>query len=291
MEKIAINWFRKDLRLDDNPSLSYLSNLSLPILNIFIWDEEENLDKPIGSASKIWLYHSLLDLNNQLENKLLVMTGKAENVFKDLIKKYDIRTISWNRCYEPWRIKRDKILKTFLENKKISVKSFNGSLLWEPWNILKKDSTPYKVYSPFFKRGCLESDPPRKPILQPSKLNLFQAQKQISTIDNLKLFTNHTWTKTILKDWDISKVGAEKKNDHSLNIKYSIIEMEETFHQGTLYLVCPPTLIGDKFQLINYGMNLINYWLMTIRILTYYIFKVNWDGENFLIIFYFIFRI
>ncbi len=211
MEKITINWFRKDLRLDDNPSLNFLSNLSLPILNIFIWDEEENLDKPIGSASKIWLYHSLVDLNNQLENKLLVLTGKAENIFEDLIKKYDIRTISWNRCYEPWRIKRDKILKIFLENQKISVKSFNGSLLWEPWNILKKDSTPYKVYSPFFKRGCLESDPPRKPISQTSKLNLFQAQRQISEIDDLKLFTNHAWTKTILKDWDISKVGAEKK--------------------------------------------------------------------------------
>ena len=208
MEKIAINWFRKDLRLDDNPSLNYLSNLSLPILNIFIWDEEDNLDKPIGSASKVWLYHSLLDLNNQLENKLLVMTGKAENVFKDLIKKYDIRTISWNRCYEPWRIKRDKILKIFLENKKISVKSFNGSLLWEPWNILKKDNTPYKVFSPFFKRGCLESDPPRKPILQPSKLNLFQAQRQISVIDDLKSLTNHTWAKRILKDWDISKFAA-----------------------------------------------------------------------------------
>ena len=68
MQKVAINWFRKDLRLHDNPSLDHLSKLSIPIINIFIWDEEENTEKPLGGATKVWLYHSLLDLNKQLEN-------------------------------------------------------------------------------------------------------------------------------------------------------------------------------------------------------------------------------
>ena len=163
MQKVAINWFRKDLRLHDNPSLDHLSKLSIPIINIFIWDEEENTEKPLGGATKVWLYHSLLDLNKQLENKLMVLSGKAENIYEDLLKKYQIKAISWNRCYEPWRIKRDKSLKKFLETQNIQVQSFNGSLLWEPWNILKKDSTPYKVYSPFFKRGCLDAAPPRQP--------------------------------------------------------------------------------------------------------------------------------
>ena len=55
-----------------------------------------------------------------------------------LIDFFDVQEISWNRCYEPWIIKRDKKLKIYL-SEKIKVNSFNGSLLWEPWEILKSD--------------------------------------------------------------------------------------------------------------------------------------------------------
>tara|TARA_B100000989_G_scaffold171946_1_gene128842 strand:+ start:10920 stop:12341 length:1422 start_codon:yes stop_codon:yes gene_type:complete len=213
MQKIAINWFRKDLRLHDNPSLAYLSKLSLPIINIFIWDAEENKEKPIGGASKIWLHYALHDLNKQLEYKLYVLSGKAEDIFNYLIREFQIQTISWNRCYEPWRIKRDKSVKKFLESKNITARSFNGSLLWEPWEILKKDSTPYKVYSPFFKRGCLNANPPRRPIKKIKKLNLFNFKNKISSIDDLKLVPCSNWPKKISKNWKISENGAvERKN-------------------------------------------------------------------------------
>ena len=52
-------------------------------------------------------------------------------------------------------IKRDKKLKTFL-TEKVKIQSFNGSLLWEPWEILKNDGTPYKVYTPFSKGGVCQ---------------------------------------------------------------------------------------------------------------------------------------
>ena len=48
--------------------------------------------------------------------------------------------------------KRQKIKNLFKE--KVNVSSFNGSLLWEPWEVLKNDGTPYKVFTPFYKRGC-----------------------------------------------------------------------------------------------------------------------------------------
>ena len=219
MQKVAINWFRKDLRLHDNPSLDHLSKLSIPIINIFIWDEEENTEKPLGGATKVWLYHSLLDLNKQLENKLMVLSGKAENIYGDLLKKYQIKAISWNRCYEPWRIKRDKSLKKFLETQNIQVQSFNGSLLWEPWNILKKDSTPYKVYSPFFKRGCLDAAPPRQPTHKPKKLNLLDFENKKSAIEDLKLVPTQSWAKMIPRKWNISGSGANETKNVFFNSK------------------------------------------------------------------------
>ena len=146
MKKVSVNWFRRDLRLEDNPSLNYLSTLEIPILNLFIFEDDNDQNKNIGRAGKIWLHYALDDLNRQLDNNLLIMRGNADQIFKKLILRYEIKFIGWNRCYEPWRIQRDKKLKSNLIEMGIKIKTFNGSLLWEPWKILKNDLTPYKVY-------------------------------------------------------------------------------------------------------------------------------------------------
>ena len=97
---IIINWFRQDLRLEDNPSIDYLSKLNLPILNLFIFDDINCGDKKLGSASKYWLYYSLKNLNNLLDNKLSIFQGCALKVFKKLNTNYNIKSVTWNRCYE-----------------------------------------------------------------------------------------------------------------------------------------------------------------------------------------------
>ena len=214
MKKISINWFRKDLRLNDNPSLNFLSKKKLPVLNLFIIDSDNQ--KPIGSASKVWLHHSLKDLNEQLENNLLILQNEAQIVFERILKYFDVKFISWNRCYEPWRIKRDKNLKVFLKQKGISVNTFNASLLWEPWNILKKDLTPYKVYSPFYKRGCLNFQSPRLPE-KTSSFEILNFKDTIQSDQHFNLLPKVGWHKKIIKDWDISKKGMEKKKSYFFN--------------------------------------------------------------------------
>ena len=43
----------------------------------------------------------------------------------------------------------------FLESQNVNTHIYNGSLLWNPHNINKDDGTPYKVFTPFYKKGCL----------------------------------------------------------------------------------------------------------------------------------------
>ena len=160
-KKIGIHWFRNDLRINDNPSLNYLSRNYDNVLGVFIFDEI-NASPKLGSASKVWLNYSLEYLKKQLNGNLIVFKGEPKECLDELIHFFDAQEISWNRCYEPWIIKRDKKLKIYL-NEKIKVNSFNGSLLWEPWEILKNDKTPYKVFTPFYKRGCLSAAKPRIP--------------------------------------------------------------------------------------------------------------------------------
>ena len=82
--KFSIHWFRQDLRLNDNPSINHLIKKNDPIIFIFILDEGYNMPN-LGSASKIWLYHSLNYLNIQLNGKLCFFKDSALNIFKKIL--------------------------------------------------------------------------------------------------------------------------------------------------------------------------------------------------------------
>ena len=162
--KTAVNilWFRQDLRLSDNPALLAAIAGNATILPIYILDDENAQKWGMGGASRWWLHKSLEALNVSLSGNLCFFKGKAEDIISSLIHEKNVTGVYWNRCYEPWRIKRDKRIKASLMKQNILVKSYNGSLLFEPPNIKKDDGTPYKVFTPFYKKGCLVNGlPPR----------------------------------------------------------------------------------------------------------------------------------
>lgn len=80
-KKIAIHWFRQDLRLADNLALTNASQADETI-TIFILDENQ----AIGSASKLWLHHSLANLNKSLAYKLNFYKGDPLEIIKQLVK-------------------------------------------------------------------------------------------------------------------------------------------------------------------------------------------------------------
>ncbi len=206
----AINWFRKDLRLSDNPSLSKASNYQ-NVYNIFILDEINSKDYLYGSASKFWLNNSLKSLNNSLDNSLSFYKGNPIDIFKDIISRFEINSVYWNRCYEEWEIKRDTEIKLYLKSRGINVETFNASLLWEPWEISKNDNTPYKVFTPFYRRGCLGYKNPREPLIKPKFKNLLKDEKKSLNLNEFELIPNLKWIKKLRKNWNIGEVQAQIK--------------------------------------------------------------------------------
>lgn len=210
MGECVIVWFRQDLRLSDNPALVAALETGLPIIPIYILDDKNADVWKMGGASRVWLYHSLSSLNKSLQNKLQFFIGDAEKILPYITKESNASKIFWNRCYEPWRIARDKRIK---ENVSIPCISENGSLLWEPWTIKKSDGTPYRVFTPFYRKGCLVSEPPRKPLPVPAKLNLAEikisSSKSINDLDLLPVSLH--WDTPMIKYWNIGEDGAQKR--------------------------------------------------------------------------------
>ena len=121
MNITTLYWFRQDLRLLDNPALHEASKLG-KVVPIYILDDQNSKEFSMGDASRIWLHNSLEDLRNNLDQKLSLYHGNPLQILLDVIDRLEVKIVLWNRCYEPWRIKRDSQIKSHLESKGIEVK-------------------------------------------------------------------------------------------------------------------------------------------------------------------------
>ena len=205
----AIHWFRQDLRLSDNPALDSAAQYET-LIPLYILDEVNSGEFKMGAASKWWLHQSLTKLNESLDGKLLVYQGNPHEILNKLIEEQEVSYVTWNRCYEPWRIDRDKEIKRNFEDKNVAVESFSASLLWEPWTISKDDGTPYRVFTPFYKKGCLNSEEPRLPAGKVDLSNLYSEDLSSDSITDLNLLPTIKWYKSFEEEWNPGEIGAEQ---------------------------------------------------------------------------------
>lgn len=223
----AIMWFRQDLRIQDNPALVQAAEHGR-VLPIYIWDDIHPKEWLPGAASRWWLHHALADLAKALQNKLVFFRGDPSVILPDIAKHASASGIFWNRCYEPWQRQRDTQLKTQLQETGLTVRSTNGSLLWEPWTILKKDKTPYRVFTPFYRKGCLAATAPREPLPAPDSLAFFdgtipaaQTLEQLPLLPECGQVNGQRWDAQLAPHWQISETAAQEKLQHFLTERLS----------------------------------------------------------------------
>jgi deoxyribodipyrimidine photo-lyase len=182
------------------------------VIPVYILEHAENQQWSPGGASRWWLHHALLSLDKSLHGKLNIYQGDPLVILTELAENNNAGAVLWNRCYEPESIERDGLIKSSLKDAGLNVQSFNGSLLWEPWQVLKKDDTPYKVFTPYYRRGCLSKSAPRRPLAQPANMRLHKLENNL-TIEDLSLLPTIGWDKKMHEHWDISEEGAKDRLD------------------------------------------------------------------------------
>ncbi|RDV25959.1 deoxyribodipyrimidine photo-lyase [Alteromonas aestuariivivens] len=219
----CLMWFRQDLRVNDNPALRAACDEG-KIIPVFILDSTAPEQYQPGGASRWWLHHSLQSLNERLNNHLLVFKGDAERLLPQLMNELGASCVFWNRCYEPWQIQRDQRLKQSLREHGFKAQSFNGSLLWEPMAINKADGSPYKVFTPYYRKGCLNAAPPRYPLAAPARITYGQTENSGSALDSLGLIPAIRWYQTMGAIWNPGEEGAASRlktfiEDAALNYK------------------------------------------------------------------------
>ena len=217
-QPVTVFWFRRDLRLDDNVGFYKALKSSHAVLPIFIFDSEILNDLPKNDSRLTFIYSILDQLNDILKKKhgsgVALFYGKPLTIFKQLIKDYNVQSVYTNHDYEPYAKQRDHDIKTFLDSKDIVFKTFKDQVVYEKNEIVKKDGTPYMVYTPYMKawKAQFKSDKLETYDTKPFLNNLLKLQH----VPHLKLsdlgFTcanqkvsNYTINSTLIQNYEATR--------------------------------------------------------------------------------------
>ena len=206
----SLLWFRQDLRLADNPALRAACARGEAVLALYILDDETAGAWRAGGAARWWLHHSLAALDRDLQRlgaTLCLRRGKAAEILPALAAETGAGAVYWNRCYEPWAIARDKVLKAQLRDSGLTAESFNGALLHEPWTITNGQGAPYKVFTPFWK-ALLAAAPPPAPEAAPERIDGLTGVASERLDDWALLPTKPDWAGGLRETWTPGEEGA-----------------------------------------------------------------------------------
>ncbi len=209
----TIVWFRQDLRVQDNPALQAAADRGNAVIPVYIHAPHAEGDWMPGAASRLWLRQSLESLGKdlrQLGSRLIIRRGESLKELRYLIREMQANTVYWNRRYEPAIVERDKVVKSGLASDDIEVASFNGALLYEPWEIETKDGSPYRVFTAFWK-ACLGSGDPAEPLPAPERLARPRQWPEGVELSDLALEPKVNWDADIRNAWTPGSEGAETR--------------------------------------------------------------------------------
>lgn len=205
-------WFRQDLRLRDNPALAAAVARG-GVVPVFILDDGDK-NWPPGAASLWWLHHSLTALRKDLGG-LSLYRGDPRSILPKLVAEAKATAVVWNRCYEPHAVKRDTAVKERLKKDGIEAESFNGSLMFEPWEVKTCSEGPYKVFTPYWRSVQTRDVTP--PINKPRSIDVHRLASS-EKLDDWKLLpVKPNWAKGFAEHWTPGEQGALDRFRHFLD--------------------------------------------------------------------------
>lgn len=221
----TVVWLRQDLRLIDNPALFHAAKRG-NVIALYILDQETPGKWKMGRASLWWLHHSLESLQKNLQDLkvpvVLRRGGDSLTILRQVLLQSKADAVYWNRCYEPYAIKRDQCIEETLKADDIDVQVFQAGLIYEPWAIKTAKDEPFKLYMMYFNR-CLLSDQPRKPYDKPRFQSTTDMKVQSDTLNSWGLISDQSDRNDMLmKNCHPGEGGAIRKLKEF--IKYKLNE-------------------------------------------------------------------
>jgi len=212
----AVVWLRRDLRLRDNPALHHACTHADSVLLAYIDADDERGQWADGAATRWWLHHSLQNFAaaaGAVGRQLLIRRAPSMQAgLQKIAAEAEASLVTWNRLYEPRALERDHGIEAALRARGIEVQTFQGALLFEPWDIETAAKGPFKVFTPFWRR-CTQRLPDIAPPLRaPPKVGERRRKSKPKLtgvpLASLQLLPSIRWDEGLRQQWLPGEAGA-----------------------------------------------------------------------------------
>ena len=146
----SVLWFRRDLRLQDNPALLAAAQDG-PVLPLFVLDDV--LRGPSGAPRLAFLYRCLRALDEALDGRLVVLPGRPEEVVPRVAGEVGAGAVHVAADFGPYGRRRDDAVAAALGTLPGGVELVRTGSPYAvaPGRVRKPDGTPFRVYSPYYR--------------------------------------------------------------------------------------------------------------------------------------------
>ncbi|MCV3768560.1 cryptochrome/photolyase family protein [Rhizobium sp. TRM95796] len=207
----SIVWFRRDLRINDNLALAAALDAGGDVVCVYIREPQDAFAGAHGAAQAWWLNESLEKLHAALRargNRLVLMTGRPQDVLDTLIEKTGASAVFWNRRYDKASRDADAAIKQDLKARGVDARSFEGFLLHDPMALTTGQGKRYSVYSPFWRAFEARYTPPDA-IDAPKKIRACAAAPDGEDLTSWGLLpTKPDWAGGFREAWTPGEDGA-----------------------------------------------------------------------------------
>lgn len=154
--EIAVHWFRRDLRTEDNAALCAALQSGYPVLPLFIFDRNILDQLENRSDARVTFIHqtlaSLQHIFRAAGSDIEVRFGTPGEVWKDMLGTYRVKAVFTNRDHEPYARRRDAEVAEMLQEAGIPFHDFKDQTVFERNDVLKDNGEPYTVYTPYSRK-------------------------------------------------------------------------------------------------------------------------------------------
>ncbi|MEJ7800956.1 MAG: deoxyribodipyrimidine photo-lyase [Ilumatobacter sp.] len=141
----SIMWFRRDLRLRDNPALA-TALADGDVLPLFVLDPAFG---QAGAPRRALLHDCLVALRDATDGSLVIRSGDPSTIVPDLADEFDAPTVYVARDYGPYGRRRDEAVADALRGADRELRGVGSAYAVAPGAVRKGDGHPYSVFTPF----------------------------------------------------------------------------------------------------------------------------------------------
>ena len=153
---ISVCWFRKDLRLNDNPAWNSACSDG-DVIPVFVL--EPSMLESASQRKKDVMFSNLMALKAELESLggyLFIIEGPAREALPDLLSEWDATSLHFNNDHSPVGKSRDDRINETLD---IKVVRHWGNLVQPPGTVVSGTGAVHKVFTPYFKKWVTVETP------------------------------------------------------------------------------------------------------------------------------------